>query len=417
MLKKIISLFLVVIAIFTIIFFFHRNDKVNLQSLRQPQTRTAEDLAKEVKESEADSMEDLALNEMINKMSIDEKIGQLIFAGIRGTTITRETEMLINEFKVGGIILFGNNLDSPEQSIQLLNQIKSINEGNILPIFLGVDQEGGRVERLPRVTNLPTNQEIGTRDNEVFSYEIGKLLGKELSAFGFNLNFAPVLDINSNPNNPVIGDRSFSHDPEVVSELGVQTIQGMKTEHIIPVVKHFPGHGDTNVDSHFELPLVNKSLAELETLELIPFKKAIEAGVNVIMTAHILLPQIDDKFPASMSEPVITGILREQLGFNGVVITDDLTMQAISDNFNIGDAAIESVKAGTDIILMAHDYDRLIAVYEALREAVHDGEITEERINESIQRIINLKWEYGLEDKQVEVINVEELNELIDTVL
>src|SRR5699024_11157924 len=161
----------------------------------------------------------------------------------------------------------------------------------------------------------PTNQEIGARNSENLSYEIGKLLGKELSAFGFNLNFAPVLDINSNPNNPVIGDRSFSHDLEIVSKLGVQTIQGMKTEHIISVVKHFPGHGDTSIDSHFELPLVNKSLEELDSLELIPFKKAIEAGVNMIMTAHILLPQIDDKFPASMSESVITGILRKQLDF------------------------------------------------------------------------------------------------------
>lgn len=407
-------LLLLMVAIFAIIYSFNWKDKTDLELRLHLQTK---DRAKDIKEPEADPSEKWTITEYVDQMSLDEKIGQLIFAGITGTALTEQTKRIINEYKVGGIILFANNLESPEQSVQLLDQMKAENEKNMLPLFLGVDQEGGRVERLPNLIKLPTNQEIGAKNNEQFSYEVGELLGKQLNAFGFNLNFAPVLDVNSNPNNPVIGDRSFSADPEVVSELGVQTIRGMKSQNIISVVKHFPGHGDTSVDSHFELPLVDKSLAELGSLELLPFKEAIEARVEVIMTAHILLPQIDNEYPASMSKSVITDILREQLDFNGVVITDDLTMQAISDHFGIGVAAVESIKAGTDIVLMAHDYDELITVYEALRSAVYNGEITEERIDESMKRIIRVKRKYDISDEQVESIDVEALNELIEQVL
>lgn len=414
MLKKTGYLLLAIIVVITLIYFFNWEVDNKLQSRGNPHTKVSEDITKE---NEADFSRTLAINKMIEQMSIDEKVGQLLFAGITGTTVTEETKILINEYKVGGIILFANNLDNPEQSIQLLNQIKIENEEKILPLFLGVDQEGGRVERLPDLIKLPTNQEIGTKNNEQLSYEIGELLGKQLHAFGFNLNFAPVLDVNSNPNNPVIGDRSFGDNPEVVSKLGVQSMQGMQSQHIISVIKHFPGHGDTDVDSHVKLPLVDKSLEKLKTLELVPFEKAIEAGADVIMTAHILLPQIDDTFPASMSEKVITGMLREELEFDGIVITDDMTMQAITAHFDIDEAAVESVKAGTDIILMAHGYDELVSVFNRLKEAVLSGEITEERINKSLQRIVRLKWKYGIEDQRVNTIDIEGLNELMEEML
>ncbi len=413
MLKKITLLLVAVIVLFAILYMFNWKSITNLQSTKNPYSRVVKD---HIKKDEV-NYHDKRIDEFINKMTLDEKIGQLIFTGINDTTMTEETKILINQYKVGGIILFANNLERANQSIQLLNQIKEENKQNMLPLFLGVDQEGGRVERLPDLVGLPTNQEVGIRNDEQYSYEIGELLGKQLNAFGFNLNFAPVLDVNSNPDNPVIGDRSFGNSPETVSKLGIQTIKGMKAQQIIPVIKHFPGHGDTAVDSHFELPLVDKSLAELQELELIPFKEAIEAEVDVIMTAHILLPQIDNEFPASLSGKVITGILREQLNFDGVVITDDLTMQAISDNFDTGVAAVESVKAGTDIILLAHDYDELVAVFDTLRAAIREGEISEERIDESVQRIIKLKQQYELEDKLVDDLHIKELNELIHQVL
>src|SRR5690625_4558929 len=414
MLKKLMLLLLVAATLYAIMYAFNRNEKNDLQPQRNPSLRIIED---PVKESELNYSENEIIDEFIAKMTLDEKIGQLIMTGINDTVMTEETKMLISQYQVGGIILFANNLEAVDQSIQLLNQIKLENEKNILPLFLGVDQEGGRVERLPEMMGLPTNEEIGTKNNEQFSFEIGELLGKQLKAFGFNLNFAPVLDVNSNPHNPVIGDRSFGNSSEMVGKLGVQTIEGMKTQQIIPVVKHFPGHGDTDVDSHLELPIVDKNIAQLQELELIPFKKESESGIDMVMSAHILLPQIDHEFPASLSEKIITGLLREELKFDGVVITDDLTMQAISEQFDIGHAAVESIKAGTDIILMAHNYDEVISVYENLKSAVEHGEISERRINESIERIIQLKWKYELEDRQVNNFNPEELNELIGKVL
>lgn len=363
-----------------------------------------------------------ALNErevkrLIEHMSLDEKIGQMMFSGISGEQLTEETTALIREYKVGGIILFENNIDSLEQTSTLLNDLKRENNQNGLPIFLGVDQEGGRVDRFPKeIKKLPTNKTIGEQDNEELSYQVGELLGEQLQALGFNLNFAPVLDIHSNPNNPVIGDRSFGPHPDTVRKLGVQTMKGMQSKHVIPVIKHFPGHGDTSVDSHFELPEINKELTELEKLEFTPFKKAIEEGADMVMTAHILLPQVDADEPASMSEKIINGLLREQLDFDGVVITDDLTMKAISDHYDLGEAAVQSVQAGTDMILIAHHYKEFIAVVQALKNAVENGDLSEERIDESMLRIIRLKEKYEVEDVQTEAIHTREINQMIKEV-
>ncbi|MGA9287069.1 MAG: glycoside hydrolase family 3 N-terminal domain-containing protein, partial [Anaerobacillus sp.] len=189
------------------------------------------------------------MTELLSKMSLDEKIGQMMLAGINGTEVNENTKRLIHQYHVGGIIFFSNNLTDPKQTVQLLNQIKSENDANPLPLLLSVDQEGGRVTRLPGdLVNFPTNQEIGTINSPDFSYKVGTLLGKELNEFGFNLDFAPVLDINSNPNNPVIGDRSFGEDPDIVSHLGISTMKGIQSQHIISTIKHFPGHGDTSVD-------------------------------------------------------------------------------------------------------------------------------------------------------------------------
>ena len=211
-------------------------------------------------------------------MSLEEKIGQMVLAGISGTTLDMDTKKLINQFHVGGIIFYKNNFETPTQAVQFMNQIKAENSSN-LPLFLGVDQEGGRVTRLPgELANFPPNKQIGEVNNPEFSYKVGTLLGYELKKFGLNLNFAPVLDINSNPNNPVIGDRSFGNNPEIVSKLGIQTMKGIQSQNVIPTIKHFPGHGDTSVDSHLELPTVNKNLKELMELELIPVERAIDQG-------------------------------------------------------------------------------------------------------------------------------------------
>ena len=353
----------------------------------------------------------------IADMSLDEKIGQLIFAGIAGTTVDSNTKSLLTKYKVGGIIFYKDNLINPSQTVQLLNQVKSEN-GQKVPLLLGVDQEGGRVTRLPGgLINFPTNKEIGAINNSQFSYQVGTMLGKELKEFGFNLDFAPVLDINSNPNNPVIGDRSYGNNAEIVSKLGIQTFKGIQSQNIIPTIKHFPGHGDTSVDSHLELPIVNKSLQQLKELELIPFEKAINSGADVVMVAHILLPKLDADFPSSMSKNIITGILRKQLDYSGVVITDDVTMGAIIDHYSIGRAAVESVKAGSDIILVGHGYNNAVEAISSLKSAVQKGEITEQRINESVSRILELKKKYEINNEKVNNANIEEVNQSIKKLL
>jgi len=299
-----------------------------------------------------------------------------------------------------------------------MNDLMAANSNNQLPLFLGTDQEGGKVVRLPgALKNFPTNRKIGDINQSKFSFEVGQLLGEQLKAFGFNLDFAPVLDVNSNPNNPIIGDRSFSNDPAIVSKLGIQTMKGLESEQVIPVVKHFPGHGDTSVDSHLELPKVTKSLNDLNQLELVPFKEAIKNGADVVMVAHILLPKIDPQYPSSMSKEIITGTLRKQLGFDGVVMTDDMTMKAITNHYAIGQAAVDSIKAGSDIILIAHEYANITAAIEAVKVAVSNGEITEERINESVQRIIKLKEKYQLVNQPVPAVDINKLNTDIEKVL
>ncbi|MGE7110434.1 beta-N-acetylhexosaminidase [Lysinibacillus sp. NPDC047702] len=358
------------------------------------------------------------VTEMIEQMTLDEKIGQMMFAGVSGTTLQQETKDLIHNFKVGGLILYANNLETPQQTTTLINDLVAENKNNRLSLFIGTDQEGGNVVRLPGpLKSFPTNKRIGDINQSKFSFEVGRLLGEELKAFGFNLDFAPVLDVNSNPNNPIIGDRSFSNNPDIVSKLGIQTMKGLESKQVIPVIKHFPGHGDTSVDSHLELPKVTKSLDELNKLEIIPFKTAIENGADVVMVAHILLPRIDPQYPSSMSKAIITGILRNQLAFDGVVMTDDMTMKAITNHFAIGQATVDSVKAGSDIILIAHDFSNVQSAIEALKSAVQHGEITEDRINDSVRRIIQLKRKFKLENNKVTAVDIHRLNADIENVL
>jgi beta-N-acetylhexosaminidase len=231
------------------------------------------------------------------------------------------------------------------------------------------------------------------------------------------MDFAPVLDINSNPKNPVIGDRSFGTSSKLVSSLGVETMMGIQEGKVIPVVKHFPRHGDTSVDSHVGLPRVNKDLEQLNSFELIPFMEAIKNNVDGIMIAHILLPKIDSKYPASLSKVVIDNILRQKLGFKGIVITDDMTMGAIAKNYSIGDAAVRSVDAGSDIILVAHDYNKGIEAITSIINAVNIGNIKMDRIDESVYRILQLKERYNLEDMTIGSVNINEINSKINETL
>lgn len=354
----------------------------------------------------------------IDGMSLEEKVGQLFIVGVEGDTISSSIRSMIEEYHVGGFIFMGKSIKSTKQLLKLMNDIKAANSSNKIPLFLSIDHEGGRVDRLPgEFKRYPSNREIGKINSLELSYDIGSAMAYELSSLGFNMNFAPVFDVYSNPQNKVIGDRSFGTSPGLVGSLGIETMKGLQDGNIIPVGKHFPGHGDTAVDSHVGIPRINKDLGQLNSLELIPFREAIKNNVEGIMIAHILLPKIDAKYPATLSKTIINDILREEMGFKGIVVTDDMTMGAIAKNYKIGDAAVKSIEAGSDLILIAHDYNKAAAAFDSIINAVKSGSIREERINESLYRILLLKKRYALEDKQMDTVNINDINNRIEDAL
>lgn len=357
--------------------------------------------------------------DILDEMSLEEKIGQLFIVGFKGTTPDNALMELIREKHVGGVILFKRNIKYPEKLLRLNNLIKEINSvSNKVPLFISVDEEGGRISRMPeRLSKLPSAKSIGEINDENLSYEVGNLLAHLTKAFGFNMNFAPVLDILSNPENTVIGDRAYGTVPEVVVKNGIKVMEGIRDGGVVPVVKHFPGHGDTTVDSHVGLPAVNYDMDRLGSFELVPFQSAINNRADAVMIAHILMTNIDPENPATLSRILITDLLREQMGFDGVVISDDMTMDAIDKNYNIGDAAIKAVLAGCDILLVCHGYEEQLEVINAVNAAVNDGRISEERLNESVCRILMLKDKYYLTDQSSEAPDIEAINKKIDALV
>ncbi|WP_058303660.1 beta-N-acetylhexosaminidase [Gorillibacterium timonense] len=349
--------------------------------------------------------------ERVSRLTTEEKIGQLVIIGMDGTSMDETTRSMIVKRHVGGIIFFKPNLHDTKQMLALSNELKAANRENPIPLWLSLDQEGGRVTRLPEeFVKFPTNLAIGKANSASFSRQIGNLIGEQLSGFGYNLDFAPVMDVNSNPDNPVIGDRSFGSSPALVSKLGTATMKGIAEKKVVPVIKHFPGHGDTSVDSHIGLPVVNYGRDRLDKVELVPFKAAIEQGADAVMVAHILLPKLDGKYPASFSKEVIGGLLRKELGFQGVVFTDDMTMGAVAENYDLSTAAVDAILAGGDIVLVCHDAAKEKLVLDALVQAVKDGRISPERLDESVERILRLKLKFGLTDDAASGPDVAALN-------
>ncbi|WP_223067915.1 beta-N-acetylhexosaminidase [Paenibacillus caui] len=358
------------------------------------------------------------VKEKLKNMSLDEKIGQMVIVGLEGTTLQEQTRKMIDTYKVGGFILYKNNITDADQTPALLNELKKANRNNAAPLWLSVDQEGGRVSRMPEsYVKLPKARQIGNTNNENYANRIGQALGEEVKSLGFNMDFAPVLDINSNPDNPVIGDRSFGAKADTVTKHGIAVMKGIQSEGVAAVVKHFPGHGDTSVDSHLELPVVNKSLKNLESFELLPFKSAIQNDTDAVMVAHLLIPKIDNKFPASMSSKIITDLLRNSLHYDGVVITDDMTMGGIIKHFGIAEAAVKSVQAGSDLVLVGHDDKSESAVVEALREAARNGTISSEDIDKHVYRVLKLKQKYNLSDKPLKSVDVDAVNDQVRALL
>jgi beta-N-acetylhexosaminidase len=337
-----------------------------------------------------------------SRLTSREKIGQLFMIGFLGTSVTPDLASFIKTYKPGGVILFSRNLESVEQMVDLTNDLQTCSRHS--PLLISIDQEGGRVSRLPKgFTIFPPCNLLGRHNSTELAYAAAATIAKELRAVGVNMNMAPVLDVNSNPDNPVIGDRAFGTTPDVVCELGGATAEGLQDNRVIACGKHFPGHGDTNADSHKELPVVEASRERLEAIEFPPFRRAVQRGVASMMTAHVLYRALDPELPATLSPAIITDFLRQELRYDGVVLTDDLEMHAIIDHYGVEDAAVRAVLAGCDVLLICQDRDREVAAFDAVEQAVASSTISIERLDLSAGRIAKLKDRFMMPYKPVTI--------------
>lgn len=352
-----------------------------------------------------------ALN-ILETMTLEEKIGQMFMVGFEGTSIPNSLNQAIVNQRFGNFIYFGANVADDSKVASMSSHLQNeVMEEIKIPAFISMDQEGGMVVRFAgNATHFIGNMGLVATGNSDNAYNIGKLSGQELRHYGVNVNLAPSLDVNNNPANPVIGIRSYSDNPQIVSEFGLKMIKGLKESDVLSTVKHFPGHGDTVVDSHYGLPLINHDKERLYSVELAPFIAAINDGVDAIMTAHIIFQEFDSEYPATLSYKVLTEILREELGFQGIIITDEMRMNAIRNNFGIGDAAIMSIKAGADMLLYAESTSTSLEAYEGVLNACINGNISEERINSSVIRILEKKLKYGLFEDYQPRLNLESVD-------
>jgi beta-N-acetylhexosaminidase len=314
---------------------------------------------------------------------LERQAASLFTVGFYGKAVTDDLSGLLAR-GVGGVIFFARNVGTPEEVLELNRDIKRVAKR---PLLLAIDQEGGQVARLRHgFTELPPMRAVGATGSATLARELGKLIGRELRAVGFDMNYAPVLDIDTNPDNPIIAARSFGRTPELVTELGLALADGLQTAGVAACGKHFPGHGDTSQDSHLELPRLPHAMARLERVELAPFKAAAKAGIASFMTAHVIFEAVDAKYPATMSRAVLTGILRKKLGYDGMVVTDDIEMKAIADNYGVEDAVLLGLNAGVDHFLCCHTAALAHRAIDAVVRAVESGELSQVVLDEATRR-------------------------------
>jgi beta-N-acetylhexosaminidase len=334
----------------------------------------------------------------MSPLALRRQIGQLLIAGFKGTTVPPELRSLAREFGLGGGILFARNVEEPAQVAELSYEIARLTPD--MPAWASVDQEGGRVARLKApFTIWPPMATLGRSGDSDLAARFAAALAAELKVVGITLDYAPVLDVNTNPKNPVIGDRAFSDDPAIVGRLGAAIIGALQENGVAACGKHFPGHGDTSVDSHLDLPLVEHPPDRIRRVECVPFRAGIAADVAFIMTAHVLIPSFDEERPATLSSKVVQAVLREELGFQGVIVSDDLEMQALAKSYSVTDAAVQAIAAGCDVVLVcralsddrARDVDVQAAVLEELVHAVEDGRIPYKRLDDALTRLRRAK--------------------------
>lgn len=317
-------------------------------------------------------------------------LGQLFMVGIPHPTLDSDSRRLLQDLRPGGVILFRRNYNDPETLAALCAELHSLFPES--PPLIALDHEGGRVHRLNSpFTHFPPAASVGRLGSPELARQVGYAMGQELRSVGIDIDFAPVLDVLTNPSNTVIGDRAFATDPQLVSLLGCALARGLREGGVIPCGKHFPGHGATLIDSHNDLPRDERSEEDLLSLDLIPFQGAIREQIEMIMTAHIVYSALDPDLPATLSPIIIDGLLRRRLGFQGVVVTDDLDMGAIVRHSSLEQAALDALRAGADLLLICHSLERAIVARDACVRALGDGALTRQRGAEAVQRVTALK--------------------------
>ena len=350
-------------------------------------------------------------------------IGQLIFIGISGHSLTAEEKKFIVENNISGITLFGRNVAEPKQVHDLCSEIQSLRHQtkDKIPFFIAIDMEGGRVHRLKSpFTQWPAVANLGRVNNPTLSFDFARCMGNELQSVGINLDWAPCVDIFSNPKNTIIGDRSAGTTVDLVETHSSAMVRGYVKSGIISCAKHFPGHGNTLIDSHLDLPIEEKTLDELRTLELLPFKKAMRARVDMIMSAHIRYPQIDPDWPATLSAIFLKKLLREELRFRGIVVTDDLGMGALAKYHKKEDIPVRALQAGVDMLLYCNEPDSPPVAIESVFSALANGKLSKDQIQQSYNRVISLKKEKLQNpdpmnlDLALEIINCAEHQKIVD---
>jgi beta-N-acetylhexosaminidase len=320
-------------------------------------------------------------------------VGQLLTVGFDGPPLPAELRARIADSYVGGVMLFRPNVVNPAQVAALVDQIRAVAPaGDQPPCLVAIDQEGGLVQRIRApATVWPDMLSVGTAGDPARTEQVGRALGAELAALGIGWDFAPVLDVHTNPDNPVIGNRSFGTTPAAVEAHALAFWRGLRASGVVACGKHFPGHGDTRTDSHLDLPVVDHPIDRLRTVELAPFAAAARAGMESIMTAHVMFPALDAEWPATLSRRILTGLLREELGFRGVIVSDDLGMKAVADRYSIEDLAVGAVAAGADVLLIREPIERQEAAFDALVRAAERDSTMRRRIEESAARVRTMK--------------------------
>lgn len=326
-----------------------------------------------------------------------EKLGQLLIIGLRGKELTKEEADFIVNNNIGGVILFDRNLESPIQLHKFCSDIQNLRHKtkDKVPLFISIDMEGGRVARLkPPFTRWPAIGKLGEIDSTSLAFKFALMMGAELRSVGINLDYAPCIDVLTNPKNVLIGDRSLGKDPEEVAKLASALVRGYIKSGVLPCAKHFPGHGNTIIDSHEDLPIEDADMARLQEVELIPFKKAFRARLDLVMTAHIKFPKIDPEWPVTLSKKFIQDLLRKELRYKNLIITDDLDMKALASHYPVEKIPVLAMQAGCDILLYCNIFERPPMALEALKKALKDGQLQAADIEDKYKRVVALKKEF-----------------------